>query len=69
MEAATQVEGEIEFRTLDGKKGTAKARYYIVCCGGIDTARLLLASKSVQPNGAGNQNDLVGKVFSRAHPF
>jgi hypothetical protein len=35
---------KIEFRTLTGKQRTAKAHVYVICCGGIETARLLLAS-------------------------
>jgi len=61
-QAATAVEN-VEFKTLTGKKGTAKARYYVICCGGIETARLLLASNRVEPHGVGNRNDLVGRYF------
>jgi choline dehydrogenase-like flavoprotein len=61
-QAATEVEN-VQFRTLAGKQGTAKARFYVVCCGGIETARLLLASSRVQPNGIGNRHDLVGRYF------
>jgi choline dehydrogenase-like flavoprotein len=61
-ESATSVE-KIEFRTVDGKRGMAKARLYAVCCGGIETARLLLASDRVEPHGLGNKHDLVGRFF------
>lgn len=61
-DSAAAVE-KIEFRTLDGKRGTAKARVYAICCGGIETARLLLASDRVEPHGLGNKNDLVGRFF------
>jgi choline dehydrogenase-like flavoprotein len=61
-QAATAVEN-IEFKTLTGKRGTAKARFYVICCGGIETARLLLASKRVEPHGVGNRYDLVGRYF------
>jgi choline dehydrogenase-like flavoprotein len=54
---------KIEFRTLTGTQGAAKARAYIICCGGIETARLLLASDRVEPQGLGNKNDLVGRFF------
>jgi choline dehydrogenase-like flavoprotein len=54
---------KIEFRTLSGKHGTAKARAYVICCGGIETARLLLASDRVEPQGLGNKHDLVGRFF------
>lgn len=60
--AATAVE-KVEFQTLEGKKGTASARSYVVCCGGIETARLLLASNRVEPHGVGNQHGLVGRYF------
>jgi len=61
-ESAVTVE-KIEFRTLTGKQGTARARAYIICCGGIETARLLLASDHVEPQGLGNKHDLVGRFF------
>jgi choline dehydrogenase-like flavoprotein len=54
---------KIEFRTLTGKQGTAKARVYVICCGGIETARLLLASDRAEPQGLGNKHDLVGRFF------
>jgi choline dehydrogenase-like flavoprotein len=61
-DAAVEVE-KIEFRTLTGKQGTAKAHVYVICCGGIETARLLLVSDRVEPLGLGNKHDLVGRFF------
>ncbi len=61
-EAATEV-SSIEFSTIGGKKGVAKARFYVICCGGIETARLLLASDRIDRRGVGNQHDLVGRYF------
>jgi choline dehydrogenase-like flavoprotein len=61
-DAAVEVE-KIEFRTLTGKQGTAKAHVYVICCGGIETARLLLASDHVEPQGLGNKHDVVGRFF------
>ncbi len=61
-ETATEV-SSIEFSTLGGKKGVAKARFYVICCGGIETARLLLASNRIDRRGVGNQHDLVGRYF------
>jgi choline dehydrogenase-like flavoprotein len=66
-QAATSVDN-IEFRTLAGKKGTAKARWYVICCGGIETARLLLASDRIESCGIGNRNDLVGRYYQE-HPL
>ncbi|MGH8026178.1 MAG: GMC oxidoreductase [Pseudoxanthomonas sp.] len=48
---------------LDGRKGTIRARRYVLACGGIENARLLLLSNSVAPNGLGNDRDLVGRYF------
>jgi choline dehydrogenase-like flavoprotein len=60
---ASKTVENVEFKTLNGKKGIAKAGFYVICCGGIETARLLLASNRVEPNGVGNQNGLVGRYF------
>ena len=43
------------------------ARLFVLCAGGIENARLLLASRSDRPAGLGNQNDLVGRYFME-HP-
>jgi choline dehydrogenase-like flavoprotein len=61
-QAATIAE-RVEIRTLSGKKGTARARFYIICCGGVESARLLLASDRIEQRGVGNKNDLVGRYF------
>lgn len=53
----------VEFKTLTGKTGFAKARFYVICCGGIETARLLLASDRVEENGVGNKHGQVGRYF------
>jgi choline dehydrogenase-like flavoprotein len=58
---------EVKVRSLDGKRLTVRARIFIVCCGGIETARLLLASNSVEPAGIGNSRDVVGRYF-QDHP-
>jgi choline dehydrogenase-like flavoprotein len=49
--------------TLEGRRGTVCARHYVLACGGIENARLLLLSNSVMSQGLGNQNDLVGRYF------
>lgn len=64
-EATAVVEAEI--RTLEGKRGSARARTYIVACGGIETPRLLLLSNGVHASSLGNQHDLVGRFF-QGHP-
>jgi choline dehydrogenase-like flavoprotein len=49
--------------TIDGRKGMVRAHHYVLACGGIENARMLLLSRSVMPHGLGNGNDLVGRYF------
>jgi glucose dehydrogenase len=52
-------------RTLDGGKKFARANTFIVCCGTVQTPRLLLLSRSPRfPFGIGNDYDRVGRGFS-----
>lgn len=53
----------LALKSLEGRNCKATSRFYIICCGGIETARLLLASNNVEPKGLGNRNDLVGRYF------
>lgn len=57
----------IRFATLEGNRFEVRARYYVLAVGGIENARVLLASRSVRPRGLGNENDLVGRFFME-HP-
>jgi len=57
-----------ETKKLDGTVENIKARVYIIACGGIETPRLLLLSRSkIFPNGIGNNFDQVGRYFME-HP-
>ncbi len=57
-----------QVKTLDGDTKAARARVYVVACGGIQTPRLLLLSRSERfPNGIGNDFDRVGRGFNE-HP-
>ncbi len=47
-----------------GSRFIVKPRHVVLACGGIENARLLLASNDVMTAGIGNQNDLVGRFFS-----
>ncbi len=53
----------IQVATLTGKTMEVSAKYYVLATGGIENARLLLASNKVQSCGLGNGNDLVGRFF------
>jgi choline dehydrogenase-like flavoprotein len=57
----------VEICTVTGKKGLIKAKAFILACGGIENARLLLLSNQIHSKGLGNQHDLVGRFFME-HP-
>ncbi|HEV2621411.1 MAG TPA: GMC oxidoreductase [Frateuria sp.] len=48
---------------LSGRRGKVRARHFVLACGGIENARLLLLSDSVLPKGLGNRHGLVGRYF------
>jgi choline dehydrogenase-like flavoprotein len=54
---------ELKVKTLEGGEFTAKAGRYVLACGGIENARILLASNRQERGGVGNRNDLVGRFF------
>lgn len=64
--AADHVE-RVSVATLGGTHFTVGAQVVVVACGGIDSARLLLLSDGVRPDGLGNDHDLVGRYFME-HP-
>lgn len=57
----------IHCATLEGGRFSVEARYYVLALGGLENARLLLASRSVHARGVGNGHDLVGRFFME-HP-
>ena len=57
----------LEARTLDGVRATIEAKITVLCCGGIENARLLLASNTVCKSGIGNERDVVGRYLAD-HP-
>lgn len=58
----------ISIKSLDGKVGRIVAKRVVLACGGIDNARLMLASRSVQSCGVGNDRGMVGR-FLTDHTF
>jgi choline dehydrogenase-like flavoprotein len=54
---------DVKIATLSGHRITLKANVFVLACGGLENARLLLVSRGVQPRGIGNQFDIVGKYF------
>ena len=53
----------VAVRDPAGVTRTVRASRFVVAAGGIENARLLLASRRVQPGGVGNDRDLVGRFF------
>jgi len=57
----------VEIGNLRGGRGVVRARVFVLAAGGLETPRILLNSCGVQPEGLGNQEDLVGRFFME-HP-
>lgn len=57
----------VEVAAPDDSRRTVRARFVVLCAGGIENARLLLASNRVSAAGLGNGHDLVGR-FLMDHP-
>jgi choline dehydrogenase-like flavoprotein len=62
-DSATRTVTGLRCRRLDGSEVRIQARHYIVACGGLETTRLLLASRSVMSGGIGNHSDLLGRFY------
>jgi len=57
-----------ELASPEGAKGGVRAKAFVLCAGGIETPRLLLASRGPHwPDGLGNRRGLVGRFFME-HP-
>jgi choline dehydrogenase-like flavoprotein len=65
-ESATRARS-VRIADLSGREATLRAKVFIVACGGIETARLLLASNRIEPAGLGNRSDALGRYFME-HP-
>ncbi len=65
-EAGNAVE-RLHVTSLAGRTVTVAARVFVLATGGVENARLLLASRTVQSTGLGNQSDCVGRYFME-HP-
>lgn len=58
----------VETIARDGTTGRIEADTFVLACGGIENARLLLCSNEANEAGLGNSNDVVGRYFME-HPF
>jgi choline dehydrogenase-like flavoprotein len=57
----------LSVRSMNGVSATINATKFVICCGGIENARLLLLAAEANGGGFGNRNDLVGRFFMQ-HP-
>jgi len=53
----------VRVQCLNGNAFSVRARTFVLAMGGIENARLLLASNSVISTGIGNEHDNVGRYF------
>lgn len=58
----------VTVQVLDGARFTIEADLFVLATGGIENARILLASDAVHKNGLGNTYDVVGRYFME-HPI
>ena len=63
LDAAGSVASSVTVRTLGGNRFSVSARAFVLAAGGIENARLLLASDSRQRLGIGNEHGQVGRYF------
>jgi choline dehydrogenase-like flavoprotein len=54
---------QLDCRTLQGKPVTVRARRYVVACGGLESTRLLLASRDEHGRAIGNHSDHLGRWY------
>ncbi len=65
-EAGTRVEA-LQVATLDGRRLTVRAREFVLACGGLENARLLLIANQGDAGGLGEGREHVGRFFME-HP-
>jgi len=59
-QAGERVES-LDFQSIEGNTLRIFAKKVVLCCGGVENARVLLASNKIVPEGVGNKNDMVGR--------
>jgi choline dehydrogenase-like flavoprotein/nucleoside-diphosphate-sugar epimerase len=60
--AGSRVES-LEIASPENQRRTVRTRTVVVCAGGIENARLLLASNRIVAAGLGNRHDMVGRFL------
>ncbi|MDB5947010.1 MAG: oxidoreductase-like protein, partial [Ramlibacter sp.] len=63
LDATAGTVRELEVATLAGNRFRVAPRTVVLAAGGLETARLLLCSNDVEPQGVGNRFDAVGRYY------
>lgn len=63
LDASQRQVRHVQVRTLAGSAFTVRARRFVLAAGGLETARLLLASPGASGRGVGNRHDVVGRYY------
>jgi choline dehydrogenase-like flavoprotein len=63
LDESAQKVTRLRIATLQGQEFWLEATLFILATGGLENARLLLASNRQQSAGVGNQHDVVGRYF------
>jgi choline dehydrogenase-like flavoprotein len=58
----------VTIKDFSGITKIIKGKVFVLCCGGIENARILLNSENINHGALGNQNDNVGRFFCD-HPI
>lgn len=61
--AESETVKSVRVRSVARNEFTVRARYFVIACGGIENARILLSSNHQRPAGLGHHVDLVGRFF------
>jgi choline dehydrogenase-like flavoprotein len=64
LAADAQSLDHLDVATLSGRKFMVKPKYTVLATGGIENARVLLASNGVMTAGVGNGSGMVGRFFA-----
>lgn len=62
-DASGQTVEWVDLTSFDGARRRVRAKVFALCCGGLENARLLLASNRTERDGIGNRHGLVGRFF------
>jgi choline dehydrogenase-like flavoprotein len=63
LDATGSTVKSVSVATLGGKSFSVNAGRVVLAAGGLEVARLLLASRDVKPKGIGNDYDVVGRYY------